>query len=89
MQENAQCDTVHRDLTTTSGTHSHGRRYVPHGMRGWVALEREYARLATTTMTMEANDEYGIRAGRIDRRQIKTDYSKADAGDGQSPLDNS
>ena len=58
-------------------------------MRGWVALEREYARLATPTTTMEANDEYGIRAGRIDRRQIKTNYSKADAGDGQSPLDNS
>ena len=84
-QENARCNTVHRDRTTTSGTHSRGRRYVPHGMRGWVALEREYARLATPTTTMEANDEYGIRAGRIDRRQIKTNYSKADAGDGQSP----
>ena len=58
-------------------------------MRGWVALEREYARLATPTKTMEANDEYGIRAGRIDCRQIKMNYSKADAGDGQSPLDNS
>jgi len=58
-------------------------------MRGWVALEREHARLAMPTTTMEANNEYGIRAGRIDRRQIKTNYSKADAGDGQSPLDNS
>ncbi len=29
------------------------------GMRGWVALAREYARLATTTTTTESNDEYG------------------------------
>jgi hypothetical protein len=46
-------------------------------MRGWVALEREYARLATPMRTMEENDEYGIRSGRIDSRQIKTNYSKA------------
>jgi hypothetical protein len=83
-QENARCDMVHRDQTTTSGTHSRGRWYVPHGMRGWVALEWEYAQLATPMTTMEVNDEYGIRAGRIDCRQIKTNYSKADAGDGQS-----
>jgi len=58
-QENARCDTVHATERPRLGHTVVGAGTYCDGMRGWVAFEREYARLAMPMTTMEANDEYG------------------------------
>jgi hypothetical protein len=48
-----------------------------------VAFAERVEEMITAVSTR--NKTNPTRAGRIDRRQIKMNYSKADAGDGQSP----